>query len=130
MTPEEIMEKVGDNLSVRRVFGEPIERDGTVVIPVAIVAGGGGVGSGTSEAGDGMGGGFGGLTRGIGAYTIRNGEVRFVPAVDIVALAGIGLMCLRVLVSVLRRHRRRGVPAGNSAGASRRSCCGRGSPPA
>ena len=35
MTPDEIVTKVGDQLGIRRVFGEPVERDGLTVIPVA-----------------------------------------------------------------------------------------------
>ena len=34
--------KTADAISVRRVFGEPYEKDGLTVIPVASVAGGGG----------------------------------------------------------------------------------------
>ncbi len=36
MNPDELMTRAGDQLSVRRVFGEPIERDGVTVIPVAV----------------------------------------------------------------------------------------------
>ncbi|HET6667158.1 MAG TPA: hypothetical protein VFG98_07750, partial [Intrasporangium sp.] len=61
MTPDEILTRVGDQLSVRRVFGEPVERDGLVVIPVAVALGGGGGGSGPDEQGSG--GGLGGMVR-------------------------------------------------------------------
>ena len=104
MTPEELLAKAGDQLSVRRVFGEPIERDGIVVIPVAVVIGGGG--GGTGPNGQGTGGGFGGIVRGIGAYAIHDGQVRFIPALDTVALAAITLLFARTLTRALRRRRR------------------------
>ena len=44
---ERIAERVGGKASVRAVFGEPIERDGLTVIPVAKVRWGFGGGSGT-----------------------------------------------------------------------------------
>jgi uncharacterized spore protein YtfJ len=44
--------KVADNLSVRRAFGSAYEKDGTLIIPVAIVVGGGGGGTGRSRHGD------------------------------------------------------------------------------
>ena len=44
---KKIMESWKDTYTVRRVFGEPVENGGIVVIPVAKVAGGGGGGSGT-----------------------------------------------------------------------------------
>jgi uncharacterized spore protein YtfJ len=105
MTPEEVIAKAGDQLGVRRVFGEPIERDGIVVIPVAVAIGGGGGGSGPDDQG--AGGGFGGLVRGIGVYAIQDGRVRFVPAIDAVALAVIGTVFARTLAHALRRRRDR-----------------------
>ncbi|HET9345016.1 MAG TPA: spore germination protein GerW family protein [Candidatus Limnocylindrales bacterium] len=66
---EKLVEKVGGKASVKAVFGEPIERGGKTVVPVAKVRWGfgGGAGTGTSEAdgapqtGSGSGGG-GGVT--------------------------------------------------------------------
>ncbi len=43
------VQHAGDALSVRRVFGEPYERDGTLVIPVARVVGGNGLASGHGD---------------------------------------------------------------------------------
>lgn len=62
-----IADKLGQHVSARAVFGDPVERDGITVIPVAKVRMGFGAGSGSgvghneSEAGEGGGGG-GGLT--------------------------------------------------------------------
>ena len=89
MTAEDLLTRAGDQLGVRRVFGEPVERDGVVVVPVAVAIGGGGGGSAPGEQG--AGGGFGGIVRGIGVYTIADGRVRFVPAVDTTALAALAV---------------------------------------
>ena len=104
MTPDDVLSRVGDQLSVRRVFGEPVERDGVLVIPVAVAIGGGGGGSGPDDQGSG--GGFGGMVRGIGVYSIGNGQVRFIPAIDATALAAFGLLLAR---TVIRATRRRGL---------------------
>jgi uncharacterized spore protein YtfJ len=61
---EAIGEKVSRSASARAVFGEPVERDGTTVIPVAKVRFGFGGGAGQARAmreGDGGGGGGGGV---------------------------------------------------------------------
>ena len=42
MDVENLLAKAADNLSVRRAFGTAYEKDGMLIIPVAIVAGGGG----------------------------------------------------------------------------------------
>jgi uncharacterized spore protein YtfJ len=112
------MTKAGDQLGVRRVFGEPIERDGVTVIPVAVALGGGG--GGTGPDGQGAGGGFGGIVRGIGAYTISDGRVRFVPAVDVVALSGIALLLTRTLTRAVRHHRHHAEHGSEPAGVARR----------
>lgn len=46
MDVKEILEQARDALSVRRVFGDPIEREGVIVVPVANVRGGAGAGCG------------------------------------------------------------------------------------
>ncbi len=105
MTPDDILARAGDQLGVRRVFGEPVEHDGVLVIPVAVAIGGGGGGSGPDDQGSGAG--FGGIVRGIGVYAIRGGEVRFFPAWDAVALSALALLLVRTLSRALRRGRRR-----------------------
>jgi uncharacterized spore protein YtfJ len=79
MNVEELLNGARDAISVRRVYGDPIERDGVVVIPAAVVGGGGG-GGGDNE--DNGGGGFGLRARPVGAYVINNGEVTWKPAID------------------------------------------------
>ncbi len=81
---EEVIAQARDALTVKRVFGDPIERDGIVVIPAAKIRGGAGGGSGrrgTDEAG--WGGGFGLMASPAGAFVIRNGTVRWKPALDL-----------------------------------------------
>jgi uncharacterized spore protein YtfJ len=71
-----------DAVSVRRVFATPYEKDGTTVITAARVSGGGGGGSGQEDGRTGEGGGYGVSAAPIGALVIRDGDVRWVPAVD------------------------------------------------
>ncbi len=77
---DEILGGARDAITVRRVYGEPIEQEGTTVVPAAAVRGGGG-GGGDSEGNGG--GGFGVAARPVGAYVIRDGEVVWRPAVDV-----------------------------------------------
>lgn len=110
MDIEKLLSKAADEVSVRRSFGTAIERDGVLIIPVAWVAGGGGGGDdGTSSHGDGSGsaggGGFGGVTWPLGVYEVKEGRVRWVPAVDAtrVALAGIGILRAVVKLRTLKK---------------------------
>jgi len=44
MDIEALLDHAKDTITVKRVFGEPIERNELLVIPVAVVVGGGGAG--------------------------------------------------------------------------------------
>jgi uncharacterized spore protein YtfJ len=102
--------------TVKRVFGDPIERDGILVIPVASIRGafGGGEGSptGPSESpgpkpeASGWGGGGMWSATAAGAYVLKDGEVTWVPAVDRnrAILFGLltGMFSLLVLRSMVR----------------------------
>jgi uncharacterized spore protein YtfJ len=116
MRAEEILDRVRDTLTIRQVFGEPYERDGALIVPVARVAGGGGGGGGAGDnpsegSGRGGGGGFGFEARPVGAYVIRDGEVAWRPAVDVtrIALGGqmVAIVALLVLRGAIRRLTRR-----------------------
>ena len=48
MDVENLLAKASEDLSVRRAFGTAYEKDGMLIIPVAIVAGGGGGGTARS----------------------------------------------------------------------------------
>jgi uncharacterized spore protein YtfJ len=84
MKPLELVAEAREAITVRRVFGDPIERDGMTLIPAAAVQGGAGGGGGQDAEGSGGGGsGFGLTARPVGAFVIRNGEVRWEPALDL-----------------------------------------------
>jgi uncharacterized spore protein YtfJ len=90
---DEILGGARDAITVRRVYGEPIEQEGMTVIPAAAVRGGGGGGGDLEGNG---GGGFGVAARPVGAYVIRDGEVVWRPAVDVNRLV-IGWQVVSVL---------------------------------
>ena len=114
----EFVDKARDAITVKRVFGDPIERDGVIVIPAAFVGGGGGGGGGggvqpDGNVGSGSGGGFGVRSRPAGALVIRDGDVRWEPARDperrlaiYAGLAALGIIAVRGLLPRRRRHRR------------------------
>jgi len=129
-----LLMKASDDLSVRRAFGTPYEKDDMLIIPVAIVGGGGGGGTGrprrrdltarpggppeagpagpdappqNSEPMD-AGGGFGGLVLPAGAYVVKGGQVRWVPAVDATIVIMATLSLVRVLARAWTRSRRQG----------------------
>ncbi len=130
MNVEELLSKVGESMSVRRSFGAAYKQDGVLVIPVALVAGGGGGGEGTGpksppladsdeiealeedaesyegEPPSGSGGGFGGVVLPVGAYEVRDGQLRWVPAVNVNMIAMMALSVLLVLARSMGRHRR------------------------
>jgi uncharacterized spore protein YtfJ len=114
MDVNQLLNQTRDALSVGRLFGEPHERNGITVIPVAVVRGGGGAGQGEGSGpegvgtGSGSGGGFGLAAKPAGVYVIEGNCVSWRPAVDVnrIILGGqivliVGLLVLR---SVLR-HR-------------------------
>jgi uncharacterized spore protein YtfJ len=103
-----MLSMIGDSLTVRRVFGEPVERDGVTVIPAALVAAGGGGGGGHDTDGqEGEGGGFGLAAYPAGAYVIKNGTVRWIPAVDLNRiLIGLTFVAFRIARSRRRAARR------------------------
>jgi uncharacterized spore protein YtfJ len=85
MEVQEVLAQARDAMTVKRVFGEPYEKNGVTVIPAARVQGGagGGGGEGPEGQGRGSGTGFGLSARPVGAYLIRGDEVTWRPAVDL-----------------------------------------------
>jgi uncharacterized spore protein YtfJ len=80
MNPQEVLVNAQQAMSVRRVFGDPIQVGDTTVIPAAVVGGGGGGGArGTEESGVG----FGLKAKPAGAYILKNNRVCWRPAVDV-----------------------------------------------
>ena len=146
-----VLAKTSDNLSVRRAFGTAYEKDGLLIIPVALVTGGGGggtarprrrelaagpgdvpegnpagpdatqqdaertdtgAGSERTDTGAGSertdtGAGCGGLVLPVGAYVVKDGQVRWVSAVDMTIAVLASLSLVRVLARTWRRSRRR-----------------------
>jgi uncharacterized spore protein YtfJ len=94
----ELLGGARDAITVKRVFGEPIETEGVTVIPAAKVGGGGGGGGDNENNG---GGGFGFGARPVGAYVIKGDDVKWLPAVDVNRLLAMAFM----LGIVLARRR-------------------------
>src|SRR5438132_13889670 len=82
MNVQDILAQARDTITVKRVFGDPYEKDGMTIIPAAAVAGGAGGGSG-ADAQANAGGGFGVAARPAGVYVIKEGQVRCEPAFDL-----------------------------------------------
>lgn len=100
MSPDQqsMLERLADlvqvNANSKQVYGEPVERDGATIIPVAKVQwgfGAGGIGHGAAERG---GGGGGVRAQPAGFVIIKDGEAEFRPyndARDFALLAGVAL---------------------------------------
>jgi uncharacterized spore protein YtfJ len=114
MEVSELLDKTRGDINARRVFGEPIQHGDAILIPAARVSGGGGggEGKGPEAQGSGSGSGFGLSARPVGAFVLRNGHVRWRPAIDVnrvimgmQIVVATGLLVLgRVLQA--REHRR------------------------
>ena len=113
MDVQEVIAQARDTLTVKRVFGEPTEKDGVTVIPAARVQGGAGGGSGEDPQGQGKGSGsgFGMTARPIGAFIIRDGELRWRPAVDVnrIVLGGqlVAVAALLTVRAIIRARAKR-----------------------
>jgi len=88
-----------DAVNVRRIYGDPVERDGVTIVPAAAVFGG--TGGGGDDEGNG-GGGFGLAGRPVGAWVIRDGQVTWKPTVDVNRIA-----LLAFLLGLVFARRRR-----------------------
>jgi uncharacterized spore protein YtfJ len=115
MEVQEVLAQARDAMSVKRVFGEPYEKNGVTVIPAARVQGGagGGGGEGPEGQGRGSGSGFGLAARPVGAYLIRGEEVTWRPAVDVnrimlgaQVVAIVALLTLRAIVKARAKAQR------------------------
>ena len=103
------IEQARDVMSVRRVFGDPYEKNGVTVIPAAKVSGGGGGGQDAGEAG---GAGVGLDARPAGAFVIKGSDVSWLPAIDVNRIVLVGQIVLLAAIlswrSVARQRARRG----------------------
>jgi uncharacterized spore protein YtfJ len=128
MDVQELLNKVAQNLSVTRAFGTAYEKDGSMVIPVALVTGGGGGGEGTNSAANtpsdaadtvehsdatsaepstGSGGGFGGMVMPVGVYVVKDEKVRWIPAVNANLIIVVVFITLRMTLRARFRAQRR-----------------------
>lgn len=116
MQVDEVLEHAQDALTVKRVFGEPYEKDGMTVIPVAKVQGyaGGGGGEAPDGQGKGSGTGFGLAARPVGAYVIQGNDMTWRPAVDITRMilgaqvvAIVALLTVRTILKAQAKRKRK-----------------------
>jgi uncharacterized spore protein YtfJ len=114
---ETLASRVGVRAGAHAAFGEPVDRDGVTVIPVAKVRFGFGGGSGRGveqkggkgEVGEGSGGGGGAMTSPLGFIEIKDGQAEFkrthdpISAVPVILAAGLtAWLVLRGLKRLVR----------------------------
>ncbi|HKF35383.1 MAG TPA: spore germination protein GerW family protein [Ktedonobacteraceae bacterium] len=107
---ERLANRVGMNSKVSTVFGDPVERGGITIIPVARVGWGfgGGAGSGSNpnqnQAGEGSGGGGGTMVYPVGYIELRDGRATFYPIYDFGTILrlviGAGIIAMLLLRSI------------------------------
>lgn len=101
-----LVERLQEKFSAQIVYGDPIEKDGTVLLPAAWVAGGGGGGSEVGDE-DGLergGGGFGLFARPSGSWVVTADGAEWVPAIDLTAIVLVSGM---VFMGLLRYRAKR-----------------------
>ncbi len=93
--PERILDRIRSVVTIERIYGQPVERNGVTVIPAAALVAGGGGGGGSDENGTGgEGGGFGAVARPVGAIVIDGSNVRWQPAFDVTRLSALATVIL------------------------------------
>lgn len=110
MNTLESLSQAREAITVRRVYGDPYQEEGVTVIPAANVMGGGGGGS--DQQGNG-GAGFGMRARPAGAWVIKDGDVRWRPAINAdrmifmgQLIAIVALLTIRSIVKTIAKARR------------------------
>jgi uncharacterized spore protein YtfJ len=103
MDISEVVAQAREAMTVRRVYGDPYEKDGVTIIPAAKVRGSGGVGRGKKDKKRPVGGYQINATP-VGAYVIREGKVRWQPALNLnrVILGGQIVGALAVVGGIVR----------------------------
>jgi uncharacterized spore protein YtfJ len=106
-----LMPAAREGIGVRRVFGEPVDRDGTTLSPAATVIGGAGSGGGEEpgsesegEGRSGGGSGFFGVMWPSGAYVIKDGHVGWRPAFNVTQVMVVLVPVALGLAGILRRR--------------------------
>ena len=110
MSDQEVVTSIADRLKasgdVKIAFGEPRAVEGKTIVPVASVAYGFGGGSGSGpqgQGGEGHGGGGGLRVKPLGVLEITPDSTRFVPVVDAMRLAMMGICASVCVVWMLTR---------------------------
>jgi len=107
---ERVVERIGGHAGAKAAFGDPVEKNGRTVIPVAqsIIGTGGGAGE-SEETGYGSGAGGGALTRPLGYIEVTDSQTTFVPLrqpyqdpLVVLAYSLLALVVLRALVRLVR----------------------------
>lgn len=101
-----ITKQIADTVTstgVGTAYGEPVELDGTTLVPVAVASYGFGASDG-STGDEPQGAGGGGCTVPIGAYVTRDGYTRFEPNIIALLAVAIPFVCVtgRALARVIR----------------------------
>jgi uncharacterized spore protein YtfJ len=106
---ERIGQTVGDKAKVSTVFGDPVEREGVTVIPVAKArfgfGGGGGSGAREGQEGSGGGGGGGAYVSPVGYIEVRAAGAEFkriqspIDMLAFVAAASLAVLALKRLLT-------------------------------
>ena len=109
---EQLAQRLGLTATATSVYGEPVERDGVTVIPVAKVRYGFGGGSGINKTGEeGSGGGGGVSVNPTGYIEIKEGNTRFRrirdPQTLVSALAVGGIFAFLTARSITKIFRRK-----------------------
>jgi uncharacterized spore protein YtfJ len=97
-----VIDKAREAMSVKRVFGDPYEKNGVTIIPAARVQGAGGGGSGEQNGEQGRGSGFGLNAKPAGAFVFNGEKVSWQPAVDATKIV-IGMQLVVVAALLLVR---------------------------
>lgn len=106
---QRLAESIQVHANAKQVYGEPVERDGTTIIPVARVQwgfGGGGIGRGPVERG---GGGGGAQAIPTGFIELKKGVAEFRPIADpnapmkLVAIGAVSFLAALILAKLTRR---------------------------
>jgi hypothetical protein len=81
MQPDREVRRAQRLFNAKRVYAEPVERDGVTIVPAAQITGGAGGGGGVDPGGnDGGGFGFGVIAKPVGAWVIGGGKADWKPA--------------------------------------------------
>jgi uncharacterized spore protein YtfJ len=100
-----LAERVGGSADARMVYGEPVERDGVTIVPVAQVRWGFGIGSGFRENPLRTGGG-GAVASPVGYLELTASGCQYVPIKQNGVGPGVGVAALLAVARLLgRRHR-------------------------